>query len=448
MQMPLVGNDVLVPVQGHSLQPYVNLDCAASTPSSVQVAAAVTEFLPWYSSVHRGAGAKSQRSSERYEQARDTLLRFVGADPSTHTAIMPRNTTEALNIAAFRLGLTHDDVVLTTVAEHHSNLLPWRRYAQMRYVDVADDGTFTAQDVIAALDQKPVPKVLAVTGASNVTGWLPSLAPIVAAARSRGVVVVVDAAQLAPHRPINMCKLGIDVLAMSGHKMYAPYGAGALIGPRRLFSQGEPLLVGGGSAAAVGLDEVIWGTAPDRDEAGSPNVVGVVALDAAVRELTGRGWAGMLRHERTLIEELDRQLAGVPGLVRYGPTTGQDRLPVAAFNVDGIPHGLVASRLSHEFGIGVRSGCFCAHPYVIRLLKLNEQETQQYRVKVRHGQHGLLPGAVRASAGLGSSTRDIEALGQALRTITTTPEANGRYTLDPTGEFVPSRRGEPQLSAV
>jgi selenocysteine lyase/cysteine desulfurase len=443
MKLPLVGDQTLVPVEGHSVKPYVNLDCAASTPPSVRVAAAVTDFLPWYSSVHRGAGAKSQRSSERYEQARDTLLRFVGGDPSTHTVIFPRNTTEALNIAAFRLRLGSDDTVLTTLAEHHSNLLPWRRYARMRYVDVADDGTFTADAVIAKLDVKPAPKVLAITGASNVTGWVPPLAPIVAAARSRGILVVVDAAQLAPHRPINMSDLGIDMLALSGHKMYAPFGAGALIGPRRLFAEADPMLVGGGSVAAVGLDEVIWAPTPDRDEAGSPNVVGVVALDAAVRELTHRGWANTLRHERALADELDRQLAGVPGLTRYGPATGEERLPVAAFNLEGIPHALVASRLSHEFAIGVRSGCFCAHPYVTRLLQLDEEQIQRYRDRVRRGKHGLLPGTVRASTGMGTSKQDIRLLGEALRRIAATPEVNTQYRLTATGEFSPLQLDQP-----
>lgn len=435
--MPLVGSEALVPVNGQDLQPYINLDCAASTPPSVRVAAAVTEFLPWYSSVHRGAGVKSQHSSERYEQARDTILRFVGGDPHEHTVIFTRNTTEALNITAFRLRLDPGDVVLTTIAEHHSNLLPWRRYAQLRYVPVADDGTFTSDDVMAGLTTQPVPKVLAITGASNVTGWLPALTQMVAAARSRGVLVVLDAAQLAPHRPINMSQLGVDVLAFSGHKMYAPFGAGALVARTEIFAGGEPMLVGGGSVSAVGTNEVIWGPAPDRDEAGSPNVVGVVALDAAVRELTQRGWTSTLRHERGLLTELDRQLAEIPGLTRYGPATSVDRLPVAAFNLDGMPHALVASRLSHEFGIGVRSGCFCAHPYLVRLLQLDEEQTQQYRTRVRRGHHGLLPGAVRASAGLGSSQRDIQALGHALRTITSTPGTNDEYQLTSSGEFIP-----------
>ncbi len=402
----------------------------------MRVAAAVADFLPWYSSVHRGAGAKSQHSSERYEQARDTMLRFVGADPATHTAIFPRNTTEALNLLAFRLDLRPDDVVVTTVAEHHSNLLPWRRHASVRYVEVAEDGTFTADDVAAALDAGQRPKVLAITGATNVTGWVPPLAEIAAAARARGVLVVVDAAQLAPHRPVNMTALGIDALALSGHKAYAPFGAGALVAPRRVLEHGEPMLVGGGAVAAVGLDDVVWGPSPDRDEAGSPNVVGVIALDAAVRELTQRGWASTLRHERTLVAELDRQLATVPGLVRYGPVSGPDRLPVAAFNLEDQPHALVASRLSHEFGIGVRSGCFCAHPYLMRLLDLRDGEIADYRQRVQDGRHELLPGAVRASAGLGTHTGQITALGEALRTIATTPEQAAAYELVTSGEFV------------
>lgn len=437
MKMPLVGDEVTVPVQGGTEQPYVNLDLAASTPPSRRVADAVTEFLPWYSSVHRGAGAKSQRSSERYEQARDTLLRFVGGDPARHTVLFPRNTTEALNIAAFRLGLASDDVVLTTVAEHHSNLLPWRRHARVRYVPVDADGTFTADAVIAGLDQFPTPKVLAVTGASNVTGWLPPLEPIAAAARARGVLVVVDAAQLAAHRPVNMTSLGIDVLALSGHKLYAPFGAGALVGPRSLLAAGEPMLVGGGSVAAVGLDDVVWAPPPDRDEAGSPNVVGVVALDAAVQELTQRGWVSTLRHERLLVAELDRQLSRVPGLIRYGPVTGVDRLPVTAFNLPDVPHALVARRLSHEFAIGVRSGCFCAHPYVIQLLQLDAQQTQHYRDQVRKGQHALLPGAVRASCGLATTPQQLRQLGEALCLIAATPQAAQNYAMTASGEFLP-----------
>ncbi|RJK94877.1 aminotransferase class V-fold PLP-dependent enzyme [Vallicoccus soli] len=434
--MPLVGDGVLVPVAGGPPRPYVDLDAAASTSPSVRVAAAVADFLPWCSSVHRGAGLKSRVSSERFEQARDTVLRFVGADPVEHQAVFVRGTTEALNVAAARLGLTRDDVVLTTVAEHHSNLLPWRRHAAVRYVDVDVDGTFTVDDVVAGLDASPRPKVLALTGASNVTGWVPPLAEIAAAARARGVLVVVDGAQLAPHRPVRMAELGIDVLALSGHKMHAPYGAGALVAPRRLLAQGEPLLVGGGAVSAVGLHDVQWGPAPDRDEAGSPNVVGVVALDAAVQELGMRGWAATLRHERRLAAELDRQLATVPGLVRYGPRDA-DALALATFNLEGVPHGLVAARLSYEHGIGVRSGCFCAHPLVTRLLGLDAERTALFREQVRRGDHHDLPGAVRASTGHGSDVGDVVRLGEALRAIAASPGRAADYEVTGSGEHVP-----------
>src|SRR5215210_3750157 len=242
-----VGDDLWVSVLDGKPRQYVDLDTAATSSASVAVTRAVQEFLPWYASVHRGAGIKSQLTSARYEEAREIIVRFVGGDPATHMALFPRNTTEAINMLAFRLGLTRDDVVVTTAVEHHANLLPWRRHAQLRVVEVDERGTFDVAAIEAALDQHPRPRVLAVTGGSNVTGWLPDLRAIAAAARQRGVLVVVDGAQLVPHRPVDITALGIDVLAFSGHKMYAPFGAGALIAPRALLADGEPFLVGGGA---------------------------------------------------------------------------------------------------------------------------------------------------------------------------------------------------------
>ena len=435
----LVGEQLAVPVLGGGLRRHVDLDAAATAAPSVAVSRAVTEFLPWYSSVHRGAGAKSRYSSQRYDQARDTLLRFAGADPATSVAVFPRNTTEALNVLAFRLGLQRDDVVLTTAVEHHANLLPWRRHAQLRVVDVAAAGTFTADDVIVALDQRPTPRVLTLTGASNVTGWVPDLPAIVAAARARGVFVVVDAAQLAVHRPLEMAALGIDAVALSGHKMYAPFGAGALIAPRRLFAEGEPLLVGGGAVRAVSFDDVVWADAPDREEAGSPNVIGVVALAAAAEELMGIGWPALRAHERTVTAALDGELAGVPGLRRLGPTAA-DRLPVAAFTIEGMPHGLVAARLGHEHAIGVRSGCFCAHPYLSRLLSLSTAQVEQFHRDARDGVQQL-PGAVRASANRATTTADVAALAEALRAIVDSPDESRRYALDGHGQYLPRAEG-------
>ncbi|MBB3674745.1 aminotransferase class V-fold PLP-dependent enzyme [Modestobacter versicolor] len=411
---PLVGGDLHVPVGGE-LRRYVDLDAAATTSASAAVVRAVADFLPWYSSVHRGAGQKSQVASARYEQARESLVRFVGADPATHVALFPRNTTEALNLVAFRLGLTRDDVVVTTAVEHHANLLPWRRHARLRVVDVDRTGTYDVETVIAALDERPAPRVLAVSGASNVTGWLPDLAAIAAAARDRGVLVVVDGAQLVPHRQVEMAALGIDVLAWSGHKMFAPFGAGGLVVPRRLLADGEPFLVGGGSVKAVSYDEVVWADTPDRDDAGSPNVVGVVALAAAAEELAaGRGRDRV--REEALVHALDDELATVPGLRRLGATTG-DRLPVAAFVIDGVHHGEVAARLARDHGIGVRSGCFCAHPYLGRLLELTASEVEQFHRDARADLHDRLPGAVRVSCSSATPLADVALLGGALRGI-------------------------------
>ncbi|CCG04796.1 Cysteine desulfurase [Blastococcus saxobsidens DD2] len=413
---------------------YVDLDAAATSSASVRVVQAVQDLLPWYSSVHRGAGAKSRYTSARYEEAREGVLRLVGADPRSHVAVFTRNTTEALNALAFRLDLRPDDVVVTTAVEHHANLLPWRRHARLRVVDVDSRGTFTPEQVVTALDRSPAPRVLAVSGASNVTGWVPDLAAIATAARERGVFVVVDAAQLAPHRPIDMTALGVDALALSGHKMYAPFGSGALVVPRHVLRHGEPLLAGGGAVRAVSFGDVVWADAPDRDEAGSPNVLGAVALAAAADELRS-DWPGLLAHERVLTEALDAELSTVPGLRRYGPSSG-DRLPVAAFNLEGVPHGLLAARLSAEYGIGVRSGCFCAHPYMARLLDLTEKQVERFHQDARAGRRQL-PGAVRASANRATSIRDVIALGEALRAIAATPEDGLRYRIDVHGDHVP-----------
>jgi len=413
----LVGGDLHIAMVGGAPRRYVDLDSAATTSASGTVLSAVQAFLPWYSSVHRGAGAKSQHSSARYEEAREAVVRFVGADPATHVALFPRNTTEALNLLAFRLELGRDDVVVTTAVEHHANLLPWRRHARLRVVEVGREGTFDVADVEAALDEHPTPRVLALTGASNVTGWLPDLRGIAAAARERGVLVVVDGAQLVPHRPVDMVATGIDVLAFSGHKMHAPFGAGALVVPRRLLADGEPFLVGGGTVKAVSFEEVIWAETPDRDDAGSPNVVGVVALAAAAEELS-RGWAERRDDEDALVRALDRQLATVPRLRRLGPVSG-DRLPVAAFVLEGMPHAVVAARLAEEYCIGVRSGCFCAHPYLTRLFGLTDDEVRQFHEDARADRLDRLPGAVRVSCNQATALADIGALAQALRTIAT-----------------------------
>src|SRR5260370_34231056 len=209
----------------------------------VAVAERVEEFLPWYSSIHRGAGYKSQAATAAYEQARASFLRFARRS-GDDIAIICRNTTEAINHLAYQLRLEPADVVLTTVVEHHANLLPWGRVATRRYVECGRDGTFGVDLGGGRIIKKTRPELLAITGASNVSGWLPPLEEIIAAAHERGVVVAGDADQLAPHRPM---PAGADFVSWSGHQMYAPFGAGGLIGPPAAFAGGDPVLAGRGA---------------------------------------------------------------------------------------------------------------------------------------------------------------------------------------------------------
>ena len=442
----LVGSDRTVPCLGGVERRAVELDQAASTQAHPDVVRRVEEFLPGYSSVHRGAGFRSRRATHAYEEARRAVLAFAGRDPDgPDVAILCRNTTEAINHLAYRLRLDPDDVVVTTVVEHHANLLPWGRVARRRYVECGTDGTFTVEDVVAALDHPDGrPALLAVTGASNVTGWLPPLDAVIEAAHARSVPVVVDAAQLAPHRPL---PAAADYLALSGHKLYAPFGSGALIGPRSLFESGDPFLAGGGAVDLVGLDEVIWTAPPDREEAGSPNVVGAIALHAAVDVLHELGWDTVVAHEEALARRLHGGLAAIDGVRLLGPVGAgvpdARTLPVAPFVVEGMHHALVAARLSAEYGIAVRHGCFCAHPYVVRLLGMDEADVDAYRREVLTGDHRRVPGAVRASAGLGTSGDDVDALLLAVADLAGGRPAPVPYEQDAaTGDFFP-RTDEP-----
>lgn len=443
----LVGAGSVVPCIDGVERRAVELDQAASTQALRQAADQVSTFLPWYSSVHRGTGFRSRRATAAYEAARRSVLEFCGRDPDgTDVAILCRNTTEAINQLAYRLRLAPDDVVVTTVVEHHANLLPWGRVARRRYVECTRQGTFDVEAVRAALDAGTRrPALLAITGASNVTGWRPPLDLIIEAAHDRDVPVLVDGAQLAPHGPL---PVAADFVAFSGHKLYAPFGSGALIGPRRTFETGDPFLAGGGAVDLVGLDEVIWTAPPDREEAGSPNVLGAVALEAAISGLEAIGWDAIGAHEEELARRLVSGLLAIEGVRVLGPygsgatgeaaIPGPGSLPVVSFTVEGMHHALVAARLSAEFGIAVRHGCFCAHPYVIRLLGLDPAAIDAYRQEVLQGDHRRTPGAVRASAGLGNSAEDIDVLLTALSALAGGLPAPVPYEQDQaTGDFFP-----------
>jgi selenocysteine lyase/cysteine desulfurase len=411
----LLGSDVDVPCGDGRARRYANLDYAASTPALPEVWDAVAAFMPWYSSVHRGSGAKSQVATEAFESARDDVRAFVGA-PRGDDVILVRNTTEAINVLA--AALPPGTRVLGSPVEHHANLLPWRRHdlELLPFPESAD--ALCAACESALRDARRPFDVVALTGASNVTGEVWPLRRLAAIAHRHGARLVVDAAQLAPHRPIDMAATGIDFLAFSGHKLYAPFGAGALVGPVGGLGDAAPLIEGGGAIKLVTLDGTIWADSPDRHEAGSPNVVGAVALGAACRALTALGMDAVAAHELELAARLRRGLAGVPGLepLALWPAAA-DRVGVAAFSLDGFRHPLLAAILSAEHAIGVRHGCFCAHPLIAHLLALPEPEMRRYARELGAGGTPQLPGAVRASIGLGTTADDIDRLVGALHSI-------------------------------
>jgi selenocysteine lyase/cysteine desulfurase len=443
----VVGGHTMVPVLDGTLRPYINLDNAASTPIARPVKAKVDESLEWYSAVHRGAGFKSQVSSLAYEQARDIIAHFVGADPAERACIFVRNATEALNRCSGRFHFHKDDVVLTTLMEHHSNMLTWRSHCtHVEYVAVDEFGAPVISDLEARLEaNKGHVKLVAISGGSNITGIVPDIHSIARTVHAAGSLLLVDAAQLAPHRPIRMGKLGepdsIDFLAMSAHKMYAPMGSGVLIGPAEAFKGEAPELVGGGAVRFVSQENVMWADPPDSEEAGSPNVPGAIAMAAAAHFLENDlGWDWLVQHERELTSYALQKLNDISGLMIYGPrdpSLREDRLGVIAVNLAGVNHYLAGAILSHEYAIGTRTGCFCAHPYLMSLFHVNQQTIESLRDDLSRDDKTNMLGALRISFGFYNSKEDIDAVVSALQDINDR-KWRGEYRQEKkTGEFYP-----------
>jgi cysteine desulfurase/selenocysteine lyase len=440
----IVGFDHPVPLLDGTEVPYLNLDNAASTPALRDVMDAVEQFLPYYASVHRGTGFKSRLSTAAYDDAHRIVAAFVGADPTCNTVVFGKNTTEAVNKLSYRLPFAPDAVVLTTVMEHHSNDLPWRRTAQVVHVGATPEGRLDEDDFdrqLAHYGERVA--LVAVSGASNVSGFVQPIYRLARKAHAVGARILVDVAQLAPHRPVDMRPDDdpehLDFVVLSAHKMYAPFGTGALIGPAEVFLQTAPEYRGGGTVDAVTMDDVIWAGTPDREEAGSPNVVGAVALAAAASTLSGIGMDAIADHENDLVSYALEQLPRVPGLRIYGetdPANAREKVGVIPFNLGDVPHALVAAILGYEGGIGVRNGCFCAHPYVVHLLGLSAAETAGWRSEVAHGNQTDMPGLVRASFGCYNTRDDIDRLVEMLERIAR-GDHRGRYRQVPSGEFVP-----------
>lgn len=439
----VVGIDTKVPLLDGSQRQYIFLDNAASTPVLREVLDSINDFMPWYSSVHRGSGYKSRLATKAYDDARQIVMDFFGANGNDHVVIFGKNTTEAVNKLSYRLDLTKKDVVLVGMLEHHSNDLPWRRAAEVHHIAVDKNGALLDSSLDELLDKyKARVKLVAISGGSNVTGCIPDVHSIAKKVHAAGAQIMVDCAQLAPHRKINIKNLNdpehLDYIAVSAHKMYAPFGTGALIGRRDTFERGEPELCGGGTISTVTEDTVEWSTPPDKDEAGSPNVVGAIAFGKALKILTQIGMGKIADHEADLTEYLLAKLSQIKGLELYGdsdPSLASSRLGVVSFNVEGMFHSLVSEILAAEWGIGVRNGCFCAHPYVLHLLGLNAKEIKDFVDSAAHDDRRNLPGMVRVSFGMYNTKEEIDYLIKALDSISLRKHS-GKYTQDKkSGEY-------------
>lgn len=410
----VVGSDTKVPTIFGEKR-YINFDNAASTPPFKNVLQSLINDLDWYSSVHRGAGYKSKYTTEKYELARTVVSQFLKADLNDDVVIFTKNTTDSINKMSHYLSYLPGEIIIYTTMEHHSNELPWQSYPH-HCIGLKNDSVDLDELEMFLNKNKGKVKLVAVTGASNVTGLIPPIYTIAEMAHRYGAKIMVDGAQLIAHRPIEIRPHSdprhLDFLAFSGHKMYAPFGSGVLIGPKKLFSQGIPSQVGGGTLKALSMDGVIWAPPPENEEAGSPNVLGALAIAEAIKTFQKMGWEKLIFHEQQLINHALAKMKKIDGITIFNDNPF-NRVGVISFNINGLSHQKTADLLANYYGIGVRNGCFCARRYVLELLNQKLSEVDKYR----EYHSGYLPGLVRLSFGCYNRLAEIDIFCEAIKEI-------------------------------
>ncbi|GAA2603082.1 aminotransferase class V-fold PLP-dependent enzyme [Streptomyces tubercidicus] len=462
--LPVLGRDVRVPLVTGGEVDYAALDYAASAPALQRVWDDVAAYAPYYGSVHRGAGYLSQLSTDLFENSRRTVAEFLGCriegGPGEARSskggggrregdqvVFTRSTTDSLNLLASVLPQGTRVFVFET--EHHASLLPWeqRTDVTVTYLNAPrtpQQAVDTLEKALAAREPYG-PALVCVTGASNVTGELWPVRELAAAAHAHGARIVLDAAQLVPHHPVDLGELDVDWVAFSGHKLYAPFGAGVLAGRADWLKDAAPYLAGGGASRKVsrrtdGGVDVEWHTTAARHEAGSPNVIGVYAIASACRALTEAGFDGLVAREQELITRLRTGLAEVPEVTVLS-LFGDDaaRVGVLSFVVDGWNSSHFAAALSAEYGIGVRDGLFCAHPLVRTLLGTAPQDPGEC------GAPDAAPGekslnAIRVSVGVGTPDEHVDRFLRAVKELVTNGARWNYQTED--GRCVPARSAD------
>jgi len=345
-------------------RPLTYLDSGATSQKPAAVIAAVEAYYrDSNANVHRGVYELAERATAAYEGARERVAAFIGATPSE--TIFVRNATEGINLVSHTWGRENvraGDVIVLTVLEHHSNLVPWQMLAEstgatLEFIDLNADGTLQMDSLQRHLDSGRV-KLVACTYISNVMGSITPVKDVVTRAHAAGAVVLIDAAQAVPHLPVDVRDLDVDFLVCTGHKMLAPMGIGVLYGRLSILESMPPFLGGGEMIRRVGLRSSTWNDLPWKFEAGTPSVGDAVGLGAAVEYLQGAGMDAVCEHDLRLGRYAAQRLAEIPGLTIYGP---EERAGLVAFAVDGIhPHDMAS--LLDEDGIAVRAGHHCTQP--------------------------------------------------------------------------------------
>ncbi|MCX4867594.1 aminotransferase class V-fold PLP-dependent enzyme [Streptomyces sp. NBC_00257] len=443
--LSVLGKDVTVPLVTGGEVSYAALDYAASAPALQRVWDDVAAYAPYYGSVHRGAGYLSQLSTDLFENSRATVAEFLGCRAGDQV-IFTRSTTDSLNLLA--AVVPADCQVFVYETEHHASLLPWRD-ARVTYLNAPRTPAQAVETLERALAERDPygPALVCVTGASNVTGELWPVKELAAAAHAHGARIVLDAAQLAPHHPVDIAELDVDWVAFSGHKLYAPFGSGVLAGRADWLQEAEPYLAGGGASRKVarrtdGGVDVEWHSTAARHEAGSPNVIGVYSIAAACKALTEAGFDNLVAREQHLVAAVRAGLAEVPE-VKVLSLFGDDapRVGVISFVVEGWNSSHFAAALSAEYGIGVRDGLFCAHPLVRTLLGSDPQEVGECGApEAEPGERSL--NAIRVSFGAGTPDEHIERFVRAVKELVS-KGARWKYRTED-GRCVPDR-GAAQL---
>ena len=402
-----IGLDNKIVINGKKQVIPINFDNAATTPVLKKVMRAVLKASENYGSIARGDGQKSQYSSDLYEECRRYVIDYFNAPLNKYTAIFVSNTTEGINKLSNILIKNKNDIVITSRMEHHSNDLPWRGKCDLKYVEVDEKGRIIMEELeeMFSIYQDRI-KYVTITGASNVTGYITDIRRVAKLAHKYGAKLIVDGAQLVPHRAINICGKEdddyIDFLIFSAHKVYAPFGSGAIIGLRDELEKYPPDTKGGGTVERVLDDEIIWLSTPEKNEAGSPNFFGAVALMQALKEMNKIGFELIESNEKKLLKILIEGMKNFERVILYGDNENiEDRLGIMVFNIDRLCYEMVGEYLASIRGIAVRQGGFCAHPYTRRLLGIKSNEIEEYIKK-----NGM-PGMVRVSLGAYNSEKEV-----------------------------------------